>query len=313
MSLADCITTLSDKSKQLSYKDLVALSALAPEELTAFHKTWLKVNDSKRREIVNRLVDLAEDNLDVDFEGIFMLCLKDKDVQVKSSAIEGLWECDNRILISILSSILVNDESVIVRAKAAMALSKFALLSHLGKMLNKDSDNIIATLTYIINSESEDNEVKRRAIESIAPFDTNEVQSIIQKAYLNEDQRMKYSAIYAMGKSNNPHWIPTIVRELKSADSETRYEAANACGEMAEEDLIPDLLELFDDDDIEIQSSAVGAVGNIGGNMARRALLNTLNVSDPTLAEAAQTALAKLDAGEDLVDISINPYDRLSN
>jgi HEAT repeat protein len=130
---------------------------------------------------------------------------------------------------------------------------------------------------------------------------------------LNEDQRMKHSAIYAMGKSNNPHWIPTIVRELKSADPETRYEAANACGEMAEEDLIPDLLELFDDDDIEIQSSAVGAVGNIGGNMARRALLNTLNVSDPTLAEAAQTALAKLDAGEDLVDISINPYDRLSN
>ncbi len=297
----------------MNHQELTGLSSLDKNAIKDFQDAWNNLVLDKRREIINRLVSLAEDNLELDFDDIFLCCVIDKDNHVRAAAIEGLWECEDRKLIQMLSDVLEHDISTEVRAKAAVALSKFALLAHLGKMIDKDTNQIMSVLKSTINQDEEDIEVRRRAVESIAAFDTKEVQDIIQKAYHHKDRRMKYSAIYAMGKSNNPYWIPNIIRELQSADPEMRYEATNACGEMAEEDLIPDLLELFEDEDIEIQTSAVSAVGNIGGDMARRALLNTMNSEDSQLAEIAEIALERLDAGEDLGNMSTNPYGRLSD
>lgn len=307
------ISNLLDNSKQLNHQELTGLSSLDEDAINNFRDSWNKLVLNKRREIISRLVSLAEDNLELDFDNIFLCCIVDEDSQVREASIEGLWECEDRKLIQLLSDVLRTDTSTEVRAKAAVALSRFALLAHLGKMIDKDSQQIMSVLKSTINLDEEDIEVRRRAVESIGAFDTKEVQDIIQKAYRHRDIRMKYSAIYAMGKSNNPYWIPNIVRELQSADPEMRYEATNACGEMAEEDLIPDLLELFEDEDIEIQASAVSAVGSIGGDMARRALLNTMNSEDSQLAETAEIALGKLDAGEDLGNMSTNPYGRLSD
>ena len=307
------IHELLNNAKQTNHQELTGLSSLNDDTLKDFQSSWFQLLVTKRREIIQRLVSLAEDNLELDFDNVFLCCIKDEDNQVRAASIEGLWECEDRKLIPLLSYILRDDPATEVRAKAAVALSRFALLAHLGKLINKDAQQIMSILKSTIDLTEEDIEVKRRAVESIGAFDTKEVHEIIQLAYQHRDRRMKYSAIYAMGKSNNPYWIPNIVRELQSVDPEMRYEATNACGEMAEEDLIPELLELFEDEDIEIQASAVSAVGNIGGDMARRVLLNSMNAGNSQLAEVAEIALEKLDAGEDLSNMSMNPYGRLSD
>ena len=48
---------------------------------------------------MQRLIEMAEDNLDADFNSLFRLSLKDEDAEVRAKAIEGLWESDDRSLV----------------------------------------------------------------------------------------------------------------------------------------------------------------------------------------------------------------------
>ena len=56
-----------------------------------------------------------------------------------------------------------DDPSDKVRAAAAMAMSKFAVLAQSGKILAKDGDRIKESLTAAIRNPNETQEVRRRA------------------------------------------------------------------------------------------------------------------------------------------------------
>ena len=60
-----------------------------------------------------------------------------RDPEVREKAIEGLWEDEDRLLISTLCDLTKDDPSPKVRAAAAMALGKFAILAQDGKLLEK--------------------------------------------------------------------------------------------------------------------------------------------------------------------------------
>ena len=168
----------------------------------------------------------------------------------------------------LLSITLLNrDPSEDVRAAAATALGKFALLSQTGKLLQKDGARIKQHLMRALLDGDESLSVRRRAMEAVAPFNTDDIQRVIQDAYKSSVKGMRYSAVYAMGKSCDPRWLPTILAELQNSDAAMRYEASNACGELGEEPAVPHLIALFEDDDHQTQISAITAVGNIGGSL----------------------------------------------
>jgi len=92
--IEETIADLSNSSQPLLNSRLIDLSNLNSEELTVFEQAWAAIEPKRRRQIVYWLAELAEDNLELNFDSIFRGCLKDQDAEVRCKAIEGLWEND---------------------------------------------------------------------------------------------------------------------------------------------------------------------------------------------------------------------------
>lgn len=126
MSLEQFLGAISDSEQPLRNAELMTLSGMTTEELEAIRSDWEDVDPDRRQQVLQRLIDIAEDNLDADFDSLFRLCLKDEDAEVRAKAIEGLWECDDRAIVAPLARLLGGDPSDKVRAAAAIALGKFS-------------------------------------------------------------------------------------------------------------------------------------------------------------------------------------------
>jgi len=308
VTLEENLDVLVDKEQPLHAADLMSLSDMAPEELMLLRNAWQSMDTGRREEVVGWLIDISEDNLDADFNDLFRFCLRDESPDVRAKAIEGLWECDDRTLVTPLIFLLEHDPFENVKAAAAMALGKFAVLSQNGKMLEKDGERIRELLMKTVQNVQESGEIRRRAMEAVAPFNTSDVKQIIEKAYKSEQIEMKCSAVYAMGKSCDVQWLPIILAELRSPHDAMRYEASNACGELGEEPAVAHLIPLFEDDDHQTQLSAISAVGAIGGSLARKALLHCLKSSDDLAVDAAQEALESLETGDETLSFNSDAY-----
>ena len=303
MTLEQYFQGLVEDETALNHSRLVQISALDEEELEKFRHWWPSIPVEHRRKLVARLVTLAEEGVELDFDVVFRHCLRDDDPEVREKAVTGLWESDDRTLIGTLVDLLQGDPAEQVRASAAISLGKFSTLSQLGKLLPQDGDRIKELLTDIVENEAESLDVRRRALEAVAAFNTDKVRELIEWAYSNEEPKLRISAVYAMGRTCDLSWLPTILSELGSEDAAMRYEAANACGEMGEEEAVPYLIRLLEDDDFQVQLSVIRTLGTIGGRLAKRALQRCLGESDEVVQEAAAAALNQLE-GEDAPLIS---------
>ena len=173
-------------------------------------------------------------------------------------------------------------------------MAKFPVLAQEGKLRPQDSELVYRVLMDFLEDEIEDLEVRRRCLESVAPFNTEEVQDYIRWAYDDEDQDLRSSSIYAMGRTGEVIWLPTLLQELDSYDPAVRYETANACGELGREDPVPRLVELLNDEDPEVRLASISALGRIGGALARRALIDCVRDGDSAMSDAANIELENL-------------------
>jgi len=299
LPIEETVAALGDSARPLLSSRLAELSNLNAQELALFEQTWKIIEPKRRRQIMYRLVELAEDNFELDFDDIFKSHLKDKDADVQSKAIEGLWESEETCLIDPLIELLKPESPEKVQAAAATALGKFAMLAELEKLRSKHKTKVCRVLLGIIEDTSRSIEIKCRALEAAAPLSLPQMEKAIARAYRSDVPRLKTSAIFAMGKSCDPIWLPILVKELTSADAEIRYEAASACGELGEKEAAPYLSELTTDPDIDVQLAAIQALGKIGGPEAKDSLERCLTDDSEIIQQAAELALDELEAGED--------------
>ena len=299
LSIEKTIANLADNDQPLLNSRLVELSNLNPEELRFFEQTRAVIEPKRRQQIVHRLVELSEDNLELNFDSIFKSCLKDQDVEVRSKAIDGLWENEEASLINPLVNLLEQDSSEKVQAAAATALGKFAMLAEHKKLRPSRTSKICQALLTTIDNKGKPIEVRRRALEAVAPLSLPRVKETIMKAYQSHNPKLRISAIYAMGKNCNYSWLPLMLKELASADAEMRYEAVGACGELGEEEAVPYLIELFNDPDIDVQLAAIQALGKMGSSGVKECLEQYLNSSREVIQQAAEQALHELETKED--------------
>jgi hypothetical protein len=298
--IEEIITDLADSDRPLLNSSLADLSNIIPEELSFLKEVWPTVKPERRRQIVSRLVELAEDNFELDFDSTFKNCLSDQDAEIRSKAIEGLWENEEPSLINTLIALMEQDNSKLVQAAAATGLGKFTMLAEQQKLRSAYTSKIYRALLAAINDRSKPIEVKRRALEAIAPLDSPEVEKAIGEAYRSSNPRLRVSSIYAMGKNGNPSWLSILLNEAGSPDSEMRYEVTRACGELGEEEAVPCIIELAVDPDVEVQLTAIEALGQIGGTEAKNFLEQCLDEPNETVQQAAEQALRELLAeGED--------------
>jgi len=295
----DFLAELKDESASPRYSQLLQLSALPSESLQKFKAVWPLVSEERKRAVLGRLVDLSEDNLELDFSSVFKVSLADKEAGVREMAVRGLWESEDRTVIRPLLRLLEKDPATEVRATAAAALGKFAELARDGKLLTQDESRIQAAFIAAIGRDGEDLEVRRRAIEAIASLDSPLRDRIIQAAYDSDDSRLLQSSIYAMGRSADVDWLPTVVKETGHESPAIRYEAAVACGHLGKEGVVPHLISLLQDEDLQVQLAAVKALGEVGGPLAKRALNRCLEMEDEVIEQAAEEALGDIEFDED--------------
>lgn len=288
---------------------LFNLSKIDPEEVEQVIEIWPLLQVERRRAMVKELVNIAEANFEVDFESVLRWGLTDSDAIVRATCVEGLWENEDLRLMDELLDLLTSDLSDQVRAAAAQSLGRFLLLGELGKVKFERCQPVYEALCEIIALESEDIDVRRRAVESVAYVDNDEVVTLLEDTYYHSDDKMRISAVFGMGRSADARWIDTVVQELYSTNAEMRYEAARACGELEARAAVPRLAALVNDPDREVRESAVWALGQAGGDAARRILLACCEDGDEAIRDAATTALEELEFMYSQLDFPFHSVD----
>ena len=295
---------LRDLSKPMAISKLANLSDLLPEEADIFGGEWSNIDVTRRRQIVGQLAELAEDNLELDFDEVFRSCLADADGEVRVKAIEGLWGYEERSLLDPLIRLLLEDVEHSVRAAAADGLGRFAMLAELGKLTESDAHRVEEALLTAFNKGNEQLNVRLRVLEAISPLTKPQVEEMIRQAYRSDSLEFQVSAVYAMGRNCNPGWLPVLLKELRSPDPQLRFEAVRACAELEAEEAVPHLIELTRDSDAEVQISAIEALGRIGGGEAREGLQQCLDSSEEVIRQTSQEALEDIGFWEDPSSLS---------
>ncbi|MDZ4231004.1 MAG: HEAT repeat domain-containing protein [Dehalococcoidales bacterium] len=283
------------------YSKLAELSNLTIAAMELFKRSWATIDTERRRQVIARLVELTEDNLELNFDAIFKHCLQDQDAEVQNKAIEGLWENEEASLINPLVDLLDPENAEKVQVTAATALGKFAMLAEHKKLRDCHRDKVQEALLSVINDKNRTLELRRRALEAVAPLSLPQVNKTILAAYQSDDSRLKVSAIYAMGQNCSPSWLPVLLKELENTEAAVRYEAACSCGELEEEEAVPHLINLVKDTDIDIQMAAIRALAKIGGTQAEEFLELCLENADEAIRQAAEQALSGLEQKEDML------------
>ena len=288
-------THLLDSGQRLLNSSLGELSDLEPAGLAYLKDVWPQIALKRRRQIVSRLVELAEEDVQLSFDAIFKMLLTDPDEEVRASVIGGLWENEEPSLIEPLIGLLQEDSTVKVRAAAATALGRFVLLAEHGRLRPETADRLRQVLLAALADDGLPAELKRRVLEAASPLSLPRVKEAIRASYEAENPWLRIGAVYAMGKNCDPCWLPILLEEVSSSSAEMRYEAATACGELEEEAAVPCLIELTNDADSEVQLAAIQALGKIGGDRARKCLEGLLDHPRESVRQVAGDAIATLD------------------
>jgi HEAT repeat protein len=303
MQFSEYLRHLRDPASDLTVAGLQNLHDLTSSEAEALRSAWPEIDEERRQQMVRQLVELAEDNVDLNFDAVFLTALDDAVASVRTLAIRGLWEYEGPDLIGRLLQVLEKDEEPEVRAEAALALGRFVLMFEFGKLRERHFQKIEAGLRRTLDDDLEEDEVKARALEAIGASGRGWVREAILQAYGNEAPRLRVSALHAMGRNCEPHWLPLLIEELGSEDPAIRYEAAIALGSLADRRAVSHLAPLLQDPDLEVKEAAIAALGQIGGSDVISLLRPLLQAPSASVQEAAAAALAEAAFIEDPLSV----------
>ena len=274
---------------------LYHFSSLEAEDVARVCEMWPCLPGELRHRLIIRLVELAEVDFEVDFGAIFRLGLEDENAEVRTAAVEGLWEDEDVRLVPLLAARLREDEAVTVRAAAATSLGRFILMGELDKIRPAPHTLTYEALLAACQDADEHMEVRRRALESLAYVGNETIAELIREAYAAPEEKKHISAVFAMGRSADTRWARYVQQELFSPNPELRYEAARACGELQLSEAVPELQELADDVDPEVQEAALWALGQIGSDEAQEILEHYCLAENEAMRTAAKAALDELE------------------
>ncbi|MFO7698317.1 MAG: HEAT repeat domain-containing protein [Anaerolineae bacterium] len=303
------LAALADESRAVRVLDLAEISDLARSEVATFRASWDGLSSARRLELMRAMVEQAEANIHLNFHVVLRACLADDDPQIRVLAIEGLWEDEKIGLVRPLIELLSEDPAVEVRAAAATSLGRFVLLGVLGEIADAHAQEIEVALRAAWERFAEPVAVRRRALESLAYSSSSALQEMIHSAYYDEDELMRQSAVFAMGRSADARWARIVLTELHNHQPAMRFESAIAAGEMGLRAAVQPLIGRLDDPDAGVRQAAATALGKIGGPAARRALLALLGGGDEALAQAAEDALDELAFGSQHLDAGLTEED----
>lgn len=300
MSFDSTIADLEDPAKRITSEQLTSLSNLDEDERRRFAEVWPELAQGRRLNVLRAMTDIAQDNVELNFDAVYKLALTDEDYEVRGAALRGLFEYEGHDLIRTLVNLLREDEDPGVRREAAIALGRYAMAGELGNLDQPDTDVVREALIESVEDELEDEVVRASAIEAVGVLSGEETENLIESIFREDSIWLRVGAVDAMGRSANESWLPLVIGEMESESPEMRHAAAFAAGEIGAELAIQPLRKLaINDGDREVQVAAIRGLGEIGGATAVVALKSILYEGDDDLREAVEEAIAEAEFYDD--------------
>jgi HEAT repeat protein len=290
---------------KFNHQTLAKLSGLTRDKVDEFAATWPQLPVEERRRIVRALVEMALDNVELDYNDLFLRMLHDEDAEVRSTAVEGLWEDARTSTADQLIALARSDAEDAVRATAFDGIGRFALRASLDELEASVAARVRQVLADHVGRDVP-TPLRSRALEASGYLAEQPFTDAIETAYASTDVRLRSAAIKAMGRNCDDRWLPTILRDMENETPELRFESVRAAAEMEDERAVPRVIERLEDEDPQVRLAAVGALGAIGGQRARRALQQVRAQSDDeAMTEAAETALDELEIATDPLGVRV--------
>jgi HEAT repeat protein len=288
-----------------THAQLAKLSPMTVRRAADFVVDFAAQPVTERRRVVRTLVQMAEENVELDYNDLYLRLLEDEDVEVRAQAIEGLWEDERASTADVLIRVAREDPDEAVRSTAVKALGRFAHRFTLGDLHERIGARVRELLLEGTDAAMP-LAIRRRAVEAVGYLSEDPaVPEVIREAYRSPNPALRASAVAAMGRTCDVTWINSVLREMESDDPEMRFEAAQAAGEIEDERALPLLARLTRDQDAEVRLIATSALGTIGGQLAREALMRIARGDDEALSHAAELALEELDVGTDPLGVRV--------
>jgi HEAT repeat protein len=307
-SFESVVEKLAHSDAKLSASEIAVLSRVVlPGERVFFRRRWPEIPVERKASILGRMLELAEDDANLDFSPLYRIMLADETPAVRIAALEGLGESEDPALIRKLIPLMQSDPDAGVRAAAAQALGRFAMLAECSKLRAETGELLAGALLAIYGDSTEEMAVRRRALEAAAYLTRAEVRQAITDAYNSDNPLLRASALFAAGRFLDPSWLELLLEETESDLPELRYEAAVAIGEYEDELGVPSLIRLTSDDDAEVRLAAITALGKIGGREAKAHLEELTASDDEAVREMAATALEDLSQAAAMLSGEIEP------
>lgn len=238
----------------------------------------------------------SEERFFFDYSDEINAYLQDDDPEVRELAVQALWEYPTSDHLDVLMTLAENDESQWVREAALSGLGIYIwqremMLDEIewGPSFPAPSETEVSQeemqraydyLMQIINDDERQFGERRHAMEAISFSLDEQVQDIIEKAYQHDDDIMKASAIFAMGRNAHVRWAGYVLDALDSSVPEIRFEAVRAAGRLGLGEANRELMYIAEySDDKAMRIEAIWSLGQIGHDAALD-LLEDLEASD---------------------------------
>lgn len=312
INIHDLIEALMDTEKQFPPKLLYHFSDLSRQDQETLATAWMAIPLKRRQTFLQDLISFAENDPILMYENVARIALEDDDPEVQISAVDLLFEDDDKRLIPVYLAALNNlEKDDAVRAAVANALGPFVCLGEYEKLAPEVLNEIEESLLKAYYEDKSDL-VRRRALEAMGYSSRDEVTGIMRKAAVMDDELWLESAMFAMGRSADEQWAPTILENLDHENLAVRIQAVHAAGELALEKARGYLLKSLDSiTDETLLQETVWALAVIGGETVERKLEALLASSEDeeeiNFLEEALELLNFTNGGDGMDLFSLNP------
>lgn len=312
-SIQDLINALMDLEHQFPSRLLYQFSDLSTSEQNTLANCWSKVPLQRRQTFLQDLVSLAENDPVLMYEAVARIALDDEDTDVCISAIDLLFDSEDRHLIPIYLRLLADQtRSEALRAAVANALGPYVYMGEVEKIRAEVLHEIEETLLRAYNEDVSEL-VRRRALEALGYSSREEIPAMLRKAAAMRDDLWLESAMFAMGRSADEQWEASVLENLEHENLAVRIQAVHAAGELALKKARRNLLRAIDlVDDDELRHEIIWALAQIGGEGVERKLDALLAAAEDdeesAFLEEAMEMLNFTEGGDEMELISV-PWD----
>lgn len=292
------LDSLLDIERPIDRRFLYRLSDLEGDDLDILERVWINVPEERRRALMEEIEKLGVQETILSFEALGRFAVMDESPQVRTLAVQTLWEYESPELIDIFLDLLRVDQDPLVRAAAASGLGSFILAGELDK-LSLDAQRRIEDQLIQVARQGGTSLEQQCAVESLGYSGRAEVNELIGTAYRTSEPEWVACALTAMGHSANERWNEHVLEMLENKAPRIRMAAVWAAGELAIKSAVPTLLELLEDPHEGVRRNTIWALSQIGGEGVRQVLehLSDEAESDEEL-EILEAALENLEFTE---------------